>query len=86
MDLIDREEALSLLIQNGIDENYTLYTIISNLPTIKARKIVEAEWLDTQNDNKKRCSNCDVIHLIAQYPFGNTNFCPNCGATMNIIK
>lgn len=44
---------------------------------------VYAEWLPTRDDNKKECSNCRITHLIAQYPVGNANFCPNCGAIMN---
>ena len=84
MDLIDREAVLNQFNENEIGG--ISYEIVKNATTIKSRPIVEAEWLDTQDDNKKRCSNCDIIHLIAQYPFGNVNFCPNCGATMNIIK
>lgn len=40
------------------------------------------KWLKTKDDNKKRCSYCNVIHLIVQYPRGEANFCPNCGAYM----
>ena len=43
---------------------------------------VNAVWLNTNDDNKKRCSNCDIIHFIAQYPSGDINWCPNCGAKM----
>lgn len=32
--------------------------------------------------NKVRCSACEVIHLIAQYPNGKIDWCPNCGAKM----
>ena len=49
----------------------------------KKAKEIQAYWLPTNDANKKRCSNCDVIHLIAQYPFGDANWCPNCGATMH---
>lgn len=40
-------------------------------------------WLPTNDNDKKRCSRCDVIHLIAQYPYGQANCCPNCGALMD---
>ncbi len=40
------------------------------------------EWLETRDKNKKMCSRCGVIHLIAQYPFGKASYCPNCGAKM----
>ena len=42
------------------------------------RPVVMGKWLPTSDKNKKRCSKCDVIHLIAQYPHGESNFCPNC--------
>lgn len=41
------------------------------------------QWIPTHDNEKKRCSCCDVIHLIAQYPHGEINYCPNCGAIMN---
>ena len=44
--------------------------------------VVHGEWLPTNDENKKRCSRCDVIHLIAQYPAVGANLCPACGAKM----
>ena len=44
--------------------------------------MVRGKWESTRDENKKRCSVCGIIHLIAQYPRGNANFCPNCGADM----
>lgn len=35
---------------------------------------------------KLRCSNCKVTHLIAQYPAGNIDYCPNCGRRMHMKK
>lgn len=48
----------------------------------QGRIVACGEWLPTKDKNKKRCSNCYVIHLIAQYPHGEANYCPNCGAKM----
>lgn len=45
--------------------------------------VKHGRWLETNDATKKRCSECDVIHLIAQYPHGNANYCPNCGAIMD---
>ena len=42
------------------------------------------KWIRVDN-TKCRCSECDVIHLIAQYPHGEANYCPNCGAIMSDI-
>lgn len=38
------------------------------------------------DDTKMRCSNCDIIHLIAQYPRIGINYCPSCGAKMSENK
>lgn len=34
------------------------------------------------DETKVKCSECEVIHLIAQYPMGEIKFCPNCGTKM----
>lgn len=52
----------------------------------KAREyqpVKHGRWIETNDDTMKRCTECDVIHLIAQYPHGNANYCPNCGAKMD---
>lgn len=35
------------------------------------------------DENKCECSNCGIIVLIAVYPHGDKNYCPNCGAKMD---
>lgn len=47
------------------------------------KQIRYGQWLETNDATKKRCSECDVTHLLAQYPHGNANYCPNCGAIMD---
>ena len=39
-------------------------------------------WIRRIDKNKLKCSECDVIHLIAQYPLAKIDWCPNCGAKM----
>lgn len=56
---------------------------VGNAPTVDAVPVVHGEWLPTNDENKKRCSRCDVIHLIAQYPAVGANLCPACGAKMD---
>lgn len=50
---------------------------------VDVEPVRHGRWIETNDDTKKRCSECDVIHLIAQYPHGNANYCPNCGAKMD---
>ena len=57
--------------------------IVDNAPTVIAEPVRHGKWLPTKDDNKKRCSECDVICLIAVYPFGEANFCPVCGCRMD---
>lgn len=42
----------------------------------------KGKWLETHDTNKKRCSNCDFIFLIATYPACSADYCPHCGARM----
>lgn len=48
-------------------------------PAIPQPKI--GHWIRIDKD-KLKCSECGVIHLIAQYPTGKIDWCPNCGARM----
>lgn len=43
----------------------------------------KAQWLETHDNNKKRCSNCDFIFMIASYPSCSADYCPHCGARMS---
>lgn len=52
-------------------------------PTADVEPVRHGRWIATNDENKKRCSECDIIHLIAQYPYGKANYCPNCGAKMD---
>lgn len=41
----------------------------------------KGKWIRVDR-NKVKCSECEITHLIAQYPHGAIDFCPNCGAEM----
>lgn len=56
---------------------------IENEPTANVEPVRHGRWIATNDGNKKRCSECGIIHLIAQYPCGKANYCPNCGAKMD---
>lgn len=55
---------------------------LNKIPAADVRPVARGKWLPTRDDNKKECSKCNVIHLIAQYPAGRADWCPNCGADM----
>lgn len=70
------------------DTTYTGHIIVSDLcrdtanllETLKQNPKI-GHWIRF-DENKLRCSECEVIHLIAQYPIGKISWCPNCGAKM----
>ncbi len=54
------------------------------IPTADVQPVRHGHWLPCNDDNKKRCSRCDTICLIAVYPaWKKALFCPNCGAKMD---
>ena len=54
---------------------------IDDLPAVDAAPVVHGRWIRIDKE-KCKCSVCDVIHYIAQYPHGAIDWCPNCGAKM----
>lgn len=87
---IELETAIALLHESEIMGipvwNAGLARGIEKLEGLPAADVVEVRhgrWIPTHDADKLRCSRCDVIHLIAQYPHGDINFCPNCGAKMD---
>lgn len=58
----------------------TIQFLIDEAPTVEERK--QGHWIQV-DDTKCKCSACEITHLIAQYPSGDKNYCPNCGAIMN---
>lgn len=57
-------------ILEKIKENYALMKL-------EERKV--GKWIRVDH-TKVKCSNCDITHLIAQYPHGVIDYCPNCGS------
>ena len=82
-DVISRQAAIDV-VRKWFDKiqlngDICLDGIISLPPVAPQQKI--GHWIRVDKD-KLRCSRCEVIHLIAQYPNGKIGWCPNCGAKM----
>lgn len=57
--------------------------IVASPPAADVAPMVHGRWIQVDS-TKCRCSHCDIIALIALYPHGDKNFCPNCGAKMDM--
>lgn len=57
--------------------------IVASPPAADVVPVVHGRWIQVDS-TKCRCSHCDIIALIALYPHGDKNFCPNCGAKMDM--
>lgn len=59
-----------------------LKKVIEVFPTEDFVPVKHGHWIQIDK-NKCECSNCGIIVLIAVYPHGDKNYCPNCGAKMD---
>ena len=80
-DYIDREAANLALAEQGFDWDKAKQALAS-VPAADVVPVVHGRWIQVDS-TKCRCSHCDIIALIALYPHGDKNFCPNCGAKMD---
>lgn len=60
-----------------------LKRIYADRRRVREKPVVHGRWKQV-DETKCRCSNCDIIALIGLYPHGDMNYCPNCGAKMDI--
>ena len=65
-----------------LGDNSSIADIINEQPTADVQPVKRGTWENTNTPNQLRCSNCEIIHFIAQYPHGEINYCPNCGARL----
>lgn len=52
---------------------------VEDYPAADVRPVVRGEWIE--DNGNKACSNCRKIWL-----YRRTNFCPNCGAKMEVTE
>lgn len=86
-DCVSRKQA-QFMITNGKypDEDYVqfidrLVKELENMPSVTHTEQKTGHWIRVDK-TKVKCSACEVIHMIAQYPNAKISWCPNCGAKM----
>ena len=70
--------------KSRVDEITNCIAMVINEPSITPQP-KSGHWIQVEDD-KCKCSECDVIHFVAMYPHENKNFCPNCGCRMEDLK
>lgn len=63
--------------------NALINDLIMKQPAADVAPVKHGRWKQVDK-NKCECSNCNIITLIAVYPHGDKNYCPNCGAIMEV--
>lgn len=75
-DLMSWSETVSLTDDGGIDIN-DFEEKLKSMPTIDAEPVRHGKWIEYPTaDGMNQCSVCGVLR------FGESNYCPNCGADM----
>ena len=87
-DLISRSALMAELARNSIVKivvvgEKTVWDIVKDQPTIEAVEVVHGEWrFDISGAGHYYCSVCGGRGDF----YGKYNFCPNCGARMDLKK
>ncbi len=91
MRVIDADELLKKLNEEGIPYNADVNYLIQTAPTVKVVKL--AEWYEKEvfsqttlhgEMQSARCSCCGLYHTTPyMYCFKDYRYCPNCGAKMD---
>lgn len=93
--LIDVDKVINSM-QKCLDENPdqkdsvayfafdAIITALKQEPTVDAVPVVHGDWVDGRPYVNSRWKVCSVCHQTAPEPHGGYNYCPNCGATMDL--
>ena len=91
-DLISRSELLLEMaagcvpldvkgISGGTGDESTIYDYIKNAPSVDAAPVVHGRWIH-DNNNRYGCSECMAREIMSYR--NPKNYCPNCGAKMDL--
>ena len=59
------------------------WEMVQNAPAADVAPVKHGKWIRV-DETKCRCGRCEIITLIALYPHGEKNYCPQCGAKMDL--
>ena len=80
MRLIDADYASDAV---GFDE---FTETLDMMPTVDAKPVVHAHWIDNGRDKSFTCSNCKSGCLLNyEADYHKSDYCPHCGAKMDEV-
>lgn len=80
---IDREEAL-LAIKQAFEKGERPSLYIKSIPAADVTQVRHGRWVNTHSDSEfAQCSLCKYP-VYAAWIWNLTNYCPNCGAKMDL--
>jgi len=86
-DFISRTEALAKQYHTADDDGKPLRVVdasdIEAIPAADVAPVVHGKWIEHINDYENYCE-CDTCRFIPDSPLDETNYCPNCGAKMDL--
>ncbi|HAG04519.1 MAG TPA: hypothetical protein DCG28_03670 [Lachnospiraceae bacterium] len=71
---------LPMLYKAKVDGITDCIAAVENEPSISPQPKI-GYWIRADK-GKLKCSECDIVHFIEQYPMGKIDWCPNCGTKM----
>lgn len=72
---IECDAVTEVLPRRAFKTRQDIQDFLDNIPTADVAPVVHGRWIQVDS-TKCRCSHCDIIALIALYPHGDKNFCP----------
>lgn len=82
---IDRKQALNLVESSGMWgwSKEQLYDEMQDVPSADVAPVVHGTWF-LRHIGHGHYWECSVCHATPIYVTNNTNYCPNCGAKMDV--
>lgn len=82
MDLIDREELLKRFELTSQANGNAIRYEIKCAPTVDAEPVRHGKWIALPKEFDTFCK-CSLCNYPVDFNWGQTNYCPNCGAKMD---
>lgn len=89
MEMIDKKQAYQILSEyyhhTSTLQHIALKEALDRIPVMDAEPVRHGKWIPHEDEDGEhygdKCSECGEWYVM---PYGKTNFCPHCGARMDL--